>query len=138
MGNCAAKKRAMAAAMANRRMGQAAAGTSADMLGNGLAGAGPDQTGAYSSGYGNAIYAMQCPEGIDQDIALLATAAALAVGIYVVYRQVHLPNLIFYVKLIGQNFVETGDAILLHLETSHVVVFLIFVSFNLYAKYLNI
>ena len=83
MGNCAAKKRAMAAAMANRRMGQAAAGTSADMLGN------TDQTGAYSSGYGNAIYAMQCPEGIDQDIALLATAAALAVGIYVVYRQVY-------------------------------------------------
>ena len=82
MGNCAAKKRAMAAAMANRRMGQAAAGTSADMLGT-------DQTGAYSSGYGNAIYAMQCPEGIDQDIALLATAAALAVGIYVVYRQVY-------------------------------------------------
>ena len=90
MGNCAAKKRAMAAAMANRRMGQAAAGTSADMLGNaGLAKAGTDQTGAYSSGYGNAIYAMQCPEGIDQDIALLATAAALAVGIYVVYRQVY-------------------------------------------------
>ena len=85
MGNCAAKKRAMAAAMANRRMGQAAAGASAD----GLAGAGSDLTGAYSSGYGNGyIYAMQCPEGIDQDIALLATAAALAVGIYVVYRQV--------------------------------------------------
>ena len=99
MGNCAAKKRAMAAAMANRRMGQAAAGTSADMLGN----AGTDQTGAYSSGYGNAIYAMQCPEGIDQDIALLATAAALAVGIYVVYRQVYF--LILLSKNIGQNFV---------------------------------
>merc|ERR1719323_974440 len=67
-------------------MGQAAAGTSADMLGT-------DQTGAYSSGYGNAIYAMQCPEGIDQDIALLATAAALAVGIYVVYRQITLQTM---------------------------------------------
>jgi len=33
---------------------------------------------------------MMCPEGIDQDIALAATAAALAVGIYVVYRQITL------------------------------------------------
>ena len=93
MGNCAAKKRAMAAAMANRRMGQAATGMSADIAGmpgaNGLTAAGSDLNGAGSSGYGGGyVYAMQCPEGIDQDIALLATAAALAVGIYVVYRQV--------------------------------------------------
>ena len=92
--NCGAKKRAQA--LANRRLGSAAAASSVDSLnaGSALYPTTADQTGAYSSGYGGAgagsgyVYAMMCPEGIDQDIALLATAAALAVGIYVVYRQV--------------------------------------------------
>ena len=88
--NCGAKRRAQqqAQAHANRRIGAAA--SSADpysAASNSLT----DSTGAYSSGYGAGsgyVYAMMCPEGIDQDVALLATAAALAVGIYVVYRQV--------------------------------------------------
>ena len=90
--NCGAKRRALKQqqALANRRIGAAA--SSADpysAASNSLT----DSTGAYSSGYGGAagsgyVYAMMCPEGIDQDVALLATAAALAVGIYVVYRQV--------------------------------------------------
>ena len=92
--NCGAKKRAQA--LANRRLGSAAAASSVDSLnaGSALYPTTADQTGAYSSGYGGAgagsgyVYAMMCPEGIDQDISLLATAAALAVGIYVVYRQV--------------------------------------------------
>ena len=89
--NCGAKRRAQKQAqqaLANRRIGAAA--SSADpysAASNSLT----DSTGAYSSGYGAGsgyVYAMMCPEGIDQDVALLATAAALAVGIYVVYRQV--------------------------------------------------
>ena len=86
--NCGAKRRAQQQALANRRIGAAA--SSADpysAASNSLT----DSTGAYSSGYGAGsgyVYAMMCPEGIDQDVALLATAAALAVGIYVVYRQV--------------------------------------------------
>ena len=97
--NCGAKARkraqaqAAAAAYANRRMGQAAGGSAnleslAGIGGNqDMGGASSDTAGAYSSGVGGGyVYAMQCPEGIDQDIALLATAAALAVGIYVVYR----------------------------------------------------
>lgn len=89
-GSCGKKARARAAAAklaaANRRVGQAAgaasnlAEISAPLTGS------ADLNGAASTGYGNYIYAQSCPEGIDQDIALLATAAALAVGIYVVYR----------------------------------------------------
>lgn len=91
-GSCGKKARARAAAaakLANRRVGQAAgaasnlAEISASMTGGAASG---DMNGAASTGYGNYIYAQSCPEGIDQDIALLATAAALAVGIYVVYR----------------------------------------------------
>jgi hypothetical protein len=84
MGNsCGAAKAAKRRAAASERMGTAASSaleTSSDM------------SGAYSSGYGGGAggyaYAMMCPEGIDQDIALLATSAALAVGIYAVYRDV--------------------------------------------------
>ena len=86
MGNCGAKKRRQhQAAAASNRLG--AAGSSL----TDSATASSDLSGAYSSGYGGGggyLYAMMCPEGIDQDIALLATSAALAVGIYVVYRQV--------------------------------------------------
>ncbi len=87
---CGAKARQRAQAAANRRTGQAAAGAASNIAET-LTGAGAqagDLSGAYSSGYGGNgyIYAQTCPEGIDQDIALLATSAALAVGIYVVYR----------------------------------------------------
>ncbi len=88
MGNCGAKKRRQqqyaAAAAASNRVGTA---TLPEISGN----SGDDLQGAFSSGYGGGggyVYAMMCPEGIDQDIALLATSAALAVGIYVVYRSV--------------------------------------------------
>lgn len=87
--NCGAKarRRAAAAAAASRRTGQAAASTQAETYQ--AAASSADLVGA-SQGYGGAIYAQMCPEGIDQDIALLATAAALAVGIYVVYRSLNL------------------------------------------------
>ena len=94
MGNtaCGAKRRQT---LANRRLGAAADSNIA------ASSQYSDTSGQYSSGYGGGgggngyVYAMMCPEGIDQDIALAATAAALAVGIYVVYRQVNrhaLPN----------------------------------------------
>ena len=92
MGNtaCGAKRRQ---ALANRRLGAAADSNIA------ASSQYSDTSGQYQSGYGGGgggyVYAMMCPEGIDQDIALAATAAALAVGIYVVYRQVNrhaLPN----------------------------------------------
>ena len=88
MGNsaCGQKRRQ---ALANRRLGAAAAADSNIAASSQYS----DTSGQYSSGYGGGggggyVYAMMCPEGIDQDIALAATAAALAVGIYVVYRQV--------------------------------------------------
>jgi len=90
MGNtaCGAKRRQ---ALANRRLGAAAAADSNIAASSQYS----DTSGQYSSGYGGGggggyVYAMMCPEGIDQDIALAATAAALAVGIYVVYRQITL------------------------------------------------
>lgn len=93
MGNtaCGAKRRQ---ALANRRLGAAAAADSNIAASSQYS----DTSGQYSSGYGGGggggyVYAMMCPEGIDQDIALAATAAALAVGIYVVYRQVKYYNI---------------------------------------------
>ena len=91
MGNtaCGAKRRQ---ALANRRLDAAAAADSNIAASSQYS----DTSGQYSSGYGGGgggyVYAMMCPEGIDQDIALAATAAALAVGIYVVYRQVKYYN----------------------------------------------
>ena len=56
---------------------------------------------AASSGYGNygsyggggyglggLSYGLDCPEGIDEDLALLATAATLAASLWVLYRQI--------------------------------------------------
>jgi len=76
MGNCGAKRRA---AELERRASLSDSET-----------AGSDIYGA-ASGYGGGgdyVYATYCPEGIPEDVALLATAAALAAGIYVVYRQI--------------------------------------------------
>ena len=94
MGNsaCGASKRRQA--LANRRLGAAAAADSNIAASSQYS----DTSGQYSTGYGGGggggyVYAMMCPEGIDQDIALAATAAALAVGIYVVYRQVKYYNI---------------------------------------------
>ena len=82
--NCGQKARRRAAAMAaaNRRTGQAAAGS--NQIEQQLTSS--DLSASAQSGYGGFGFAMDCPQGIDQDVALLATAAALAVGIYVVYR----------------------------------------------------
>ena len=46
--------------------------------------------GGYSSGYGGYGYGSSCPEGVNQNTALLATAAAIAVGAGVIYRAVTL------------------------------------------------
>jgi len=90
IGSCGKKARRKAAAQANRRAGQAAdpAFAGSNQYEQQLASS--DLYGAAQSGYGGVSYGMECPQGIDQDIALLATAAALAVGIYVVYRQITL------------------------------------------------
>ena len=113
MGNCGAAARRRAAAakaaasnnLANRRMGTAAAASSNEIA---FGPADPDLAGsAYSAGglamsgqSNDFIYAMQCPQGIDQDVAMLATAAALAVGIYVVYRH---ENPILFLKKQGDQ-----------------------------------
>ena len=91
IGSCGKKARRKAAAQANRRAGQAAdpAFAGSNQYEQQLANS--DLYGAAQSGYGGyggLSYGMECPQGIDQDVALLATAAALAVGIYVVYRHV--------------------------------------------------
>ena len=100
MGNCGAKKRAAmaqakaSAQQANRRMGVGAGAASEANLAVAASGASPDLYGSAQTGFGNAIFAQQCPQGIDQDIAMLATSAALAVGIYVVYRHAFYKNII--------------------------------------------
>jgi len=93
MGNCAAKKRAAAEKQALlERQSSLESGLltgSASTQLNEIEGASSDLYGA-PSGYGDGgyVYATYCPEGIPEDIALLATAAALAAGIYVVYRTI--------------------------------------------------
>ena len=80
--------------MAQRRAGQAAgqqagqqAYTGSNRIEQQLTGS--DLSAAAQTGFGTfGGFAQECPQGIDQDVALLATAAALAVGIYVVYRHV--------------------------------------------------
>ena len=49
-------------------------------------------SGAGSAGYGQLDYGLSssCPEGVNQNTALLATAAAIAVGAGVIYRAVTL------------------------------------------------
>jgi hypothetical protein len=83
MGNCGAKRRAAEqAALLERRASLSSNSLDSESAGSDLYGAG--------SGYGGGdyVYATYCPEGIPEDVALLATAAALAAGIYVVYRQI--------------------------------------------------
>ena len=46
--------------------------------------------GAYAGGYGlgSLGYGLDCPEGIDEDLALLVTAASIAASLWVLYRQI--------------------------------------------------
>ena len=46
--------------------------------------------GAYAGGYGLGAlnYGPDCPEGIDEDLALLVTAASIAASLWVLYRQI--------------------------------------------------
>ena len=39
-------------------------------------------------GYSTLSYGLDCPEGIDEDLALLATAATIAGSVWVLYRQI--------------------------------------------------
>ena len=43
--------------------------------------------GGYGYGY---VHEEECPEGIDEDLALLITGAAIAAGAFVVYREITL------------------------------------------------
>jgi hypothetical protein len=91
MGNCAAKRRAAEkqALLEREATGLSGLTGSASNRINDVDGSSSDLYGA-PSGYGDGgyVYATYCPEGIPEDIALLATAAALAAGIYVIYRQI--------------------------------------------------
>ena len=92
MGNCAAKRRAAEKqALLERSAPREAAGLNgaASELINSIDGSSSDLHGA-ASGYGDTgyVYATYCPEGIPEDIALLATAAALAAGLFIIYRQI--------------------------------------------------
>ena len=95
MGNCAAKKRAqrLRAAMEHQaaleRAGLAGSAAGAEDV----QGAGSDAAGAFSGyggGYGGYgyVHEEECPEGIDEDLALLLTAAAIAAGAFVVFREI--------------------------------------------------
>ena len=59
-----------------------------------MAAASSDLHASLSSGYGGGghqfgyVHEEECPEGIDEDLALLLTAAAIAAGAFVIYRQV--------------------------------------------------
>ena len=94
MGNCAAKRRAAEKQALLERQAQLEAagltGSASDLI-NTIDGSSSDLNGA-ASGYGDAgyVYATYCPEGIPEDIALLATAAALAAGLYIIYRQIQI------------------------------------------------
>ena len=111
MGNCSAKKRAAAAAQLERQSKLDPTGLtgSASSISNDIAGASADLYGA-PSGYGDGgyVYASYCPEGIPEDIALLATAAALAAGIYVVYRQITIQTMGRRKKRSGKS-VQSGN-----------------------------
>lgn len=100
MGNFAAKSQQLyhaSEADAFDRVGRAGVAAAAE-AGNAAdaAGAGSNLVGALSSGYGGHgggygyIQEEECPEGIDEDLALLITAAAIAAGAYIVFRQVTL------------------------------------------------
>ena len=84
MGNCGAKRRAAEKQALLERQAQLEAagltGAASDLI-NTIDGSSADLNGA-ASGYGDTgyVYATYCPEGIPEDIALLATAAALAAG----------------------------------------------------------
>ena len=90
IGSCGKKARRKAAmAAANRRAGQAAGGAGQAFAGSNQIEqqlTSSDLSASAQTGFGQFAYAQECPQGIDQDVALLATAAALAAGIYVVYR----------------------------------------------------
>ena len=107
MGNCAAKKRRQRiqaelerqAALERAGLAASGSGVAGDLSGLGGAGGlgGGDMDGALSSGYGHGgggyasygyVHEEECPEGIDEDLALLLTAAAIAAGAFVIYRQI--------------------------------------------------
>ena len=89
MGNCAAKKRAQRLRAEMERQAALERAGLAD-----AEGAGSDAAGALSSGYGGGyggygyVHEEECPEGIDEDLALLLTAAAIAAGAFIVFRQI--------------------------------------------------
>lgn len=82
----------------NRRSGVAAGGdgggggaASAPTGSAAASGSNPDMVSSMSGGYGQGyIYEEECPEGIDEDLALLLTAAAIAAGMFIVYRDITL------------------------------------------------
>ena len=83
---------AAAAALAARSGDAATANANAVASAADAQAAGSDVSGAFS-GYGGGhgygyIHEEECPEGIDEDLALLITAAAIAAGAFVVFRQV--------------------------------------------------
>ena len=60
--------------------------------------------GAYGSGYGGyglgaLSYGLDSPEGIDEDLALLITAAAIAASLFILYRQIVLQTAVSYTHL---------------------------------------
>ena len=96
MGNCAAKKRNQARRQAAiERAGLASAGASSNFdtvsagsdLSGALSGYGHGGHGGYGYGY---VHEEECPEGVDEDLALALTGAAIAAGAYIVYRDITL------------------------------------------------
>ena len=98
-GPCGGKKRRKSSSQAQRNgVASATSQRKSDILGAGgdSASAGSTGYGSYAgvggSGYGlgSLSYGLECPEGIDEDIALLATAATLFASLYILYRQIEL------------------------------------------------
>ena len=110
----AAKKAAQASSQSHQLVNRAGVAPPADNSAQSLsAGAGSDHQqegsdlyaalsahgghgghGGYGGGYGHSSYGYlaeeECPEGIDEDLALLLTAAALAASGFVIFREITL------------------------------------------------
>ena len=88
-GPCGGQKRRKGSAQRNGLAAAAQRKSDGEVLET-AASTGYGSYGSYGGGYGlgSVSYGLDCPEGIDEDLALLATAAAIAASLFVLYRQI--------------------------------------------------
>ena len=85
-GPCGGKKRKKSSSQRNGLPATGQRKSDSEVL-EAAASTGYGSYGGYG-GYAGLSYGLDCPEGIDEDLALLATAAAIAGSVWVLYRQI--------------------------------------------------